>query len=119
MSLTRGTEAAPIRITWRIWAAAGTIAFFLGVLAGHLATAAPPSNADPTLAPWFRCFRPSAMTCTTCGDRGTVHSVEGLVRPCSQCRFDDFRRWADARRPKTAANVVEIEERRAGIPRDT
>lgn len=37
--------------------------------------------------------------CRCCHGRGVVVDIEGVERPCSRCRCDDFSTWADARRP--------------------
>jgi hypothetical protein len=39
-------------------------------------------------------------TCRCCDGLGDVTSAEGLMRPCSVCRIEAFRIWANARRPK-------------------
>jgi hypothetical protein len=44
--------------------------------------------------------------CRCCGGTGRVEGATGAERPCSRCSHMEFRRWADARRPKAPPAMI-------------
>lgn len=64
---------------------------------------------DGCTCPCDGCTGPRPVRRLCCDGTGTVPDVDDAPRPCSRCRYDDSRIWADARRPKRLA-VVPVED---------